>query len=40
MNFKIVPTPFFEKELKHLAKKYPSLVMDFRELTDKLQKEP
>lgn len=40
MSFKIIPTPFFEKELKHLAKKYPSIKNDFAKLAEKLQNEP
>jgi mRNA-degrading endonuclease RelE of RelBE toxin-antitoxin system len=28
MSFNIIPTPPFEKELKHLAKKYPSIKKD------------
>jgi len=40
MSFKIIPTPLFEKELKHLSKKYPSIKKDLAALADKLQKEP
>lgn len=40
MNYKIVPTPPFEKELKHLAKKYPSLKEDFAELVEELAQNP
>jgi mRNA-degrading endonuclease RelE of RelBE toxin-antitoxin system len=40
MSFRIIATPFFEKELKHLLKKYPSIKKDLAELADKLQQEP
>lgn len=40
MSFKIIPTPLFEKELKHLAKKYPSVKKDFAGLIEKLQDDP
>lgn len=40
MSFNIIPTPPFEKELKQLVKKYPSLKNDFALLTNKLMKEP
>jgi mRNA-degrading endonuclease RelE of RelBE toxin-antitoxin system len=40
MCFKIIATPVFEKEFKHLLKKYPSLKKDIAELADKLQQEP
>lgn len=32
MRFKIIPTPPFERELKQLAKKYPSIKKDFAAL--------
>ena len=40
MNFNIIPTPLFEKELKHLAKKYPSIKKDIAVLVSKLLAEP
>lgn len=40
MSFNIIPTPPFEKELKQLAKKYPSLKNDLSVLITKLLAEP
>ena len=40
MSFNIIPTPPFEKELKQLAKKYPSIKKDITALAEELQKEP
>ncbi len=40
MNFNIIPTPPFEKELKQLAKKYPSIKKDMAALVDRLLEEP
>jgi mRNA-degrading endonuclease RelE of RelBE toxin-antitoxin system len=40
MSFNIIPTPPFEKELKQLAKKYPSLKTDLSILIAKLLAEP
>lgn len=40
MNFNIIPTPLFEKELKQLAKKYISVKSDLAALAAKLSKEP
>ena len=40
MNFNIVTTPPFEKELKQLTKKYPSVKNDIIHLAAKLLKEP
>lgn len=40
MSFNIIPTPPFEKEIKQLAKKYPSIKKDFSLLILQLQKEP
>lgn len=40
MSFNIVTTPPFEKELKQLAKKYPSVKSDMVDLAAKLLKEP
>lgn len=36
MSFEIIPTPPFEKELKHLAKKYPSVKKDIAALAAEL----
>jgi len=40
MSFNIIPTPPFEKELKQLAKKYPSLKKDMAALVIRLLEEP
>ena len=40
MSFNIVTTPPFEKELKSLLKKYPSVKNDIIDLVAKLIKEP
>ena len=40
MSFNIIPTPPFEKDLKQLAKKYPSVKKDITDLATKLLKEP
>ena len=40
MSFNIIPTPPFEKELKHLAKKYPSIKKDMADLVNKIMEEP
>ena len=40
MSFNIVTTPPFEKELKQLVKKYPSIKKDLAVLADQLLKEP
>src|SRR5215217_710006 len=40
MNFSIVTTDFFDKELKHLAKKYPSLKKDLSALSERLLLHP
>lgn len=40
MNFNIIPTPPFEKELKQLAKKYPSIKKDMTALVDRLLEDP
>ena len=40
MSFNIVTTPPFEKELKSLLKKYPSIKNDIIDLVAKLVKEP
>jgi mRNA-degrading endonuclease RelE of RelBE toxin-antitoxin system len=40
MNYKIKSIPKFEKELKHLAKKYPSLKNEYLELLISLKEKP
>ncbi|WP_016761985.1 type II toxin-antitoxin system RelE/ParE family toxin [Leptospira kirschneri] len=40
MSFKIEPTPHFEKELKTLAKKYPSLKKEIKDLSTLLANDP
>lgn len=40
MNYEIVAIPNFRKELKKLAKKYPSLKEDFSYLIESLQENP
>ena len=40
MNFNVYTTDFFEKELKKLARKYPSLKEDYRFLLDSLKENP
>ncbi len=40
MAFSILATPDFEKELKRLARKYPSIKGDIAELVKDLLKEP
>lgn len=40
MSFNIIPTPPFEKELKQLAKKYPSIKKDMADVVSRLLKEP
>jgi hypothetical protein len=40
MSFKILPTPPFEKELKKLAKKYPSIKADLKNLVAELVANP
>ena len=37
MNYKVKTTPRFEKELKHLAKKYSSLKVEYAHLVDSLK---
>jgi mRNA-degrading endonuclease RelE of RelBE toxin-antitoxin system len=37
---KILPTEYFEKEVKRLSKKYPSLNADLRSLFNDLQENP
>ena len=40
MNFSIITTGFFERELKHLAKKYPSIKKDMAALVEQLLQQP
>jgi mRNA-degrading endonuclease RelE of RelBE toxin-antitoxin system len=40
MSFKIIPLLSFDKELKKLAKKYPSMKMDYEQLLDALEINP
>jgi len=40
MSFKIYTTDFFDKELKKLSKKYPSVKKDYKALVDSLKEEP
>ncbi len=40
MSFNIYTTDFFDKELKKLAKKYPSIKNDYKALIDSLKEEP
>lgn len=40
MSFNIITTPPFEKEIKQLAKKYPSIKKDISLLAAHLEEEP
>ena len=40
MNYNIIPTRRFERELKRLAKKFPSLKNEFAELIAEITKNP
>jgi mRNA-degrading endonuclease RelE of RelBE toxin-antitoxin system len=40
MNFEIIASPRFRKELKKLSKKYPSLKLEFKNLLNNLEVEP
>ncbi len=40
MSYKIYTTDFFDKELKRLSKKYPSVKNDFKTLVDSLNRKP
>jgi hypothetical protein len=40
MNYSILPTHRFGKELKRLVKKFPSLKIEFKELIEELTKNP
>lgn len=40
MSFNVYSTDFFERELKRLAKKHPSLKDDYKALVNSLKKDP
>jgi mRNA-degrading endonuclease RelE of RelBE toxin-antitoxin system len=40
MNYSVLTIPPFDKQLKRLAKKYPSLKIEFAELLESLEQEP
>ena len=40
MSFNIYTTDFFDKELKKLSKKYPSVKNDYKNLVDTLKEDP
>lgn len=40
MSFNVYTTDFFDKELKKLSKKYPSVKVDYKALVDSLKEEP
>ncbi|MGL2992423.1 type II toxin-antitoxin system RelE/ParE family toxin [Flavobacterium sp. TSSA_36] len=40
MSYSILPTHLFEKELKRLVKKFPSLKFEFKELIEEIAKNP
>ena len=40
MSFEIIAVPSFKRELKKLAKKYPSLKEDFSNLVESLKEKP
>jgi mRNA-degrading endonuclease RelE of RelBE toxin-antitoxin system len=40
MNFSVFTIPPFDKQIKRLSKKYPSLKLEFSELLQSLQKNP
>lgn len=40
MSFNIYTTDFFDKELKRLSRKYPSVKNNFKTLVDSLKEEP
>lgn len=40
MNYSVVAVPKFKKELKKLAKKYPSIKVEFASLIESLENEP
>lgn len=40
MSFNVYTTDFFDKELKKLSKKYPSVKVNYKALVDSLKEEP
>ena len=40
MNYKVLPIPTFEKQLKKLSSKYPSLKEEYLRLIEKLETHP
>ena len=40
MTYKVLAIPPFDRQLKRLAKKYPSLKSEFSDLIENLEKEP
>jgi mRNA-degrading endonuclease RelE of RelBE toxin-antitoxin system len=40
MSYSILPTHKFEKELKRLVKKFPSLKVEYKELIEEITKNP
>lgn len=40
MNYKVLSIPPFDKQLKRLIKKYPSLKLEFEQLLDNLEVHP
>lgn len=40
MSYSILPTHRFEKELKRLVKKFPSLKIEYKELIEEIDKNP
>ncbi len=40
MSYKIIATDYFSKQLKRLAKKYPSLTTEFNELIAEIEQDP
>jgi mRNA-degrading endonuclease RelE of RelBE toxin-antitoxin system len=40
MSYSILPTHRFEKELKRLVKKFPSLKIEYKELIEEIEKNP
>jgi mRNA-degrading endonuclease RelE of RelBE toxin-antitoxin system len=40
MSYKVYTTDFFDKGLKKLSKKYPSVKNNYRTLVDSLKEEP
>lgn len=40
MSYNVLPIPPFDRQLKRLSKKYPSLKEEFLELVDSLEENP